>query len=88
MLVVLKEDYAFTPELKNELRQLIRDGIGPIATPKDILHVSRLPKTRSGKVMRRIIKSIAEGKDIGDVSTIEDSASVEEVRKAIAPLLK
>jgi len=88
VLVVLKEGYNFNQELKMELRNLIREGIGPIATPKEILHVSRLPKTRSGKVMRRIIKSIAEGNDVGDISTIEDSASVEEVRKAIEPLLK
>ena len=46
------------------------------------------PKTRSGKVMRKIIKSISEGNDIGDISTIEDSASVDEVRKAIEPLLQ
>ncbi|UYP45426.1 3-hydroxypropionyl-coenzyme A synthetase [Candidatus Lokiarchaeum ossiferum] len=88
VLVVLKEDIVFNDELKKEMRLLIREGIGPIATPKEILNVSRLPKTRSGKVMRRIIKSIAEGKNIGDISTIEDGASVEEVRKAIEPLLK
>jgi len=42
-----------------------------------------LPKTRSGKVMRRVIKAVAEGMDIGDISTIEDGASVDEIAKAI-----
>lgn len=75
-------------EVKNELRELIRNGIGKIATPQDILCVTRLPKTRSGKVMQRIIKSIAEGKDVGDISTIEDSTAVEEVRDAILSVIK
>lgn len=87
VLVVLKDGFEWNETMKNELKQTIRDGIGPIATPKDILLVSRLPKTRSGKVMRRIIKSIAERKDIGDISTIEDRSAVEEVRDAIHKIL-
>jgi propionyl-CoA synthetase len=87
VLVVLKENLVSSDELIHSLRQRIRDGIGPIAKPKEILVVSRLPKTRSGKVMRRIIKSIAEGNDIGDISTIEDSDSVKEVRDAIESVL-
>ncbi len=88
VLVVTKQDIEWNDELKNELRETIRNGIGKIATPKDILCVSRLPKTRSGKVMRRIIKSIAEGKDIGDISTIEDRTAVEEVRDAILSVIE
>jgi len=88
ILVVIKQGIEWNDNLKSELREKIRSGIGPIATPKEILCVSRLPKTRSGKVMRRIIKSIAEGKEIGDISTIEDRAAVEEVRAAIYSVIK
>lgn len=88
VLVVLKQDIEWNDEIKNELRETIRNGIGKIATPQDILCVTRLPKTRSGKVMRRIIKSIAEGKDVGDISTIEDKTAVEEVRDAILSVIK
>lgn len=87
VLVVLKDSFTWSEEMKGELVQVIREGIGPIAKPKEILNVSRLPKTRSGKVMRRIIKSIAEGKDLGDLSTIEDRSAVEEVRDAINSVL-
>lgn len=88
VLVVLKEGFNWDDTMKKELIQTIRDGIGPIATPKDVLKVSRLPKTRSGKVMRRIIKAIAEQQDIGDISTIEDRSAVEEIRDAIEKILK
>ncbi|MBN2156125.1 MAG: AMP-binding protein [Candidatus Lokiarchaeota archaeon] len=88
VLVVIKQGIEWNDIVKTELRETIRKGIGPIATPKEILCVSRLPKTRSGKVMRRIIKSIAEGKEIGDISTIEDRTAVEEVRDAIYSVIK
>ncbi|WP_457559133.1 acetate--CoA ligase [Candidatus Harpocratesius sp.] len=88
VLVVLKEGFNWDDTMKKELIQTIREGIGPIATPKDVLKVSRLPKTRSGKVMRRIIKAIAEQQDIGDISTIEDRSAVEEIRDAIKKILK
>jgi acyl-coenzyme A synthetase/AMP-(fatty) acid ligase len=87
-LIVLKQGITGSPELQDELRSLIRNGIGPIATPKDIIFVDRLPKTRSGKVMRRVIKALAESKGVGDLSTIEDGASVEEIKDAIENLKK
>lgn len=59
--------------------------MGPIAKPQDIYFVESLPKTRSGKIMRRILKSIACGEEIGDVSTLENEASVEEVRGVVRP---
>ncbi|RLI60557.1 MAG: propionyl-CoA synthetase [Promethearchaeia archaeon] len=88
VLVVLKESFEWDEKMKQELIQTIREGIGPIATPKDVLRVSRLPKTRSGKVMRRIIKAIAEQQDLGDISTIEDRTAVEEIRNAIEKILE
>jgi len=48
--------------------------IGPIAKPKRILVVPELPKTRSGKIMRRLLRDIAENREVGDVSTLQDSA--------------
>ena len=61
--------------------------LSPIAVPKRILFVKKLPKTRSGKIMRRLIKAVIAGAPLGDTSTLEDEASVEEVRKAWAELL-
>jgi len=57
--------------------------IGPVATPAAIHFVGILPKTRSGKIMRRIIKAIVEGEVLGDITTLEDQAAVEEVKRAV-----
>ena len=72
--------------LSEELKQHVRKMIGPIATPESIYFAQHLPKTRSGKIMRRVIKAVASGGPIGDLSTLEDGASVEEVRQAIEAL--
>lgn len=82
--VVLKSGFDASDELKEELKQIVRKIIGPIATPQDIFFVSKLPKTRSGKIMRRLIKAIITGSQLGDFSTIEDEASIEEVKVAFA----
>ncbi|MEO9319787.1 MAG: acetate--CoA ligase [Nitrososphaera sp.] len=84
--VVLKEGFSKTSELKKELSGHIRNSVGPIATPEEIHFVERLPKTRSGKIMRRLLKSIASGQNIGDISTLEDGAAVDEVRTAYEEL--
>ncbi len=82
--VVLKQGITETDEvIRKELVQLIRDRIGAIATPKILRVVASLPKTRSGKVMRRVLRALCEEKTLGDLSTLEDGASVEEVRKAV-----
>jgi len=72
--------------LEKELYEKIRNDIGPIATPQKIYFVSKLPKTRSGKIMRRLLKAIANNDMIGDVSTLEDGAAVAEVQSAIKEL--
>ncbi len=84
--LVLRDGFVFTPNLKEELVQHIRKTIGPIATPDLLYFVKKLPKTRSGKIMRRLLKAIAKGEKIGDVSTLEDEASVDEVKSALAEL--
>jgi acetyl-CoA synthetase len=73
-------------QLSEELKQHVRMMIGPIATPDSIYFARLLPKTRSGKIMRRVIKAVAAGGSIGDLSTLEDDASVDEVRQAIEAL--
>jgi len=81
--IVLKHDTKRdNDELRSELVTAVRDGVGPIATPQHIYFVTKLPKTRSGKIMRRLLRSIASNDNIGDISTLEDSDAVQEVKSA------
>ena len=87
--VVLKQGVKNdTNELKSELIQTVRKGVGPIATPDQIYFVSKLPKTRSGKIMRRLLKAIISNDKIGDLSTLEDGSSVTEIQTAFNELQK
>ncbi|EJF05828.1 acyl-CoA synthetase/AMP-acid ligase, partial [Thiovulum sp. ES] len=86
--VVLKEGVKIYNELEEELKDQVRKVIGPIAVPKAVLIVDRLPKTRSGKIMRRLLRAIFMGLPLGDVTTLEDEASVEEIRKAYEEIKK
>jgi acetyl-CoA synthetase len=61
-------------ELVKELRQHVRKDIGPIASPRQIMVVPELPKTRSGKIMRRLLRDVAENRDLGDQTTLTDSS--------------
>ncbi|MQL55967.1 acetate--CoA ligase [Acidianus ambivalens] len=79
--IVLKEGYTPSDELAKNIQNHVREVMGPIVTPK-IHFVDKLPKTRSGKVMRRVIKAVMMGSSIGDISTMEDEASMEEIKKA------
>jgi acetyl-CoA synthetase len=78
--VTLKEGNEPTPELKQELMQHVVRKIGAIARPDDILFSADLPKTRSGKIMRRLLKDIAEGRALGDTTTLADPAVVERLK--------
>lgn len=80
--VTVKQGHAPSSELAEELKQWVRDRYGPIAVPSSIFFVTKLPKTRSGKIMRRLVKAVATGNPLGDVTTLEDEAAVEEVRQA------
>ena len=77
--VTLKAGYEYTDDLKKELAKHVRNEIGPIAVPDVIQWAPGLPKTRSGKIMRRILRKIAEGApdQVGDVSTLADPHVVE-----------
>ena len=85
--IVLKEGVNESNDiLRADLIETIRNGIGPIATPSEFYFVTKLPKTRSGKIMRRLLKSIANKEKIGDVSTLEDGTAVEEVQSTFNDL--
>jgi acetyl-CoA synthetase len=70
--VTLKEGHAATTELKDDLKDHVVKKIGAIARPDDIFFTADLPKTRSGKIMRRLLKDIAEGRTLGDTTTLAD----------------
>lgn len=87
--VVLKQGVTSDSDvLEAQLVEKIRNDIGAIATPKQIYFVSKLPKTRSGKIMRRLLKAIGNNEKIGDVSTLEDGAAVTEVQQVFDELQK
>lgn len=85
VVAVLKQHIAPADEdhVAEEMKQLVRERIGAIATPNHIHFVSMLPKTRSGKIMRRVMRAVYQGDEIGDLSTIEEDATVDMVREAI-----
>lgn len=70
--VCLKPGYEATPELNLEIMNFIRKKLSPLAMPQDIEYIPNLPKTRSGKIMRRMLKAQEWGEEIGDTSTLED----------------
>lgn len=86
--LVPKDGVAVSESLKQEVVDTVRKQIGPIATPQEMYFVSKLPKTRSGKIMRRLLKAIASNEKIGDISTLEDGAAVNEIQAAFVELKK
>ena len=82
IFAILKEGYEPSEELSTSIKAHIRKVIGPVATPERIYFTAKLPKTRSGKIMRRVLKAIVTETPIGDLSTLEDEASTEEAKKA------
>lgn len=82
VFAILRQGYNPNEELKKDLTEHLRKTVGPVATPDEIYFVSKLPKTRSGKIMRRVLKALASGLPIGDITTLEDEASVEEAKQA------
>jgi len=80
--VLLKQGHAPSPDLARELIEVARRELGPVAVIGELNFVSTLPKTRSGKIMRRVLKAVTLDREPGDVTTIEDEGSVEEARQA------
>ncbi len=79
--VTLKEGFTFSEELIEELKQHIVSKIGAIARPDKVIFIYDLPKTRSGKIMRRLLRDIAEGRLLGDVTTLSDPTVIHEIKK-------
>ncbi|HEY4674625.1 MAG TPA: acetate--CoA ligase [Candidatus Bathyarchaeia archaeon] len=86
--VVLRGGFSPSDELRADIIKHIRNTIGPIATPEAIVIVNKLPKTRSGKIMRRLLKAVLAGAALGDVSTLEDEASIDEIKNTYDELRK
>jgi acetyl-CoA synthetase len=86
--LVLRAGFSASDLLREELINHIRTSLGPIASPEEVYFVNKLPKTRSGKIMRRLLKSISAGSAIGDITSLEDDTSVQEIRQAYIDLTK
>jgi acetyl-CoA synthetase len=79
--VVLKKGIEATDDLKKILREHVAKEMGKLARPDEIWFVSDVPKTRSGKIMRRVIRAKALGQEVGDTSTLANPESVDEIGK-------
>ncbi len=86
--VVLRSGFTPSDELRTELIKHVRNTIGPIATPEAVVFVNKMPKTRSGKIMRRLLKAVLSGAPLGDTSTIEDEGSIEDIKATYNDLRK
>ena len=84
--VALKVGHEPSDELRREILATVREELGPVAVVGSCSFVAMLPKTRSGKIMRRVLKAVADDRDPGDISTIEDEGSVDEARRAVEEL--
>jgi acetyl-CoA synthetase len=71
-------------ELREEIRKHVAIKLGPIARPKAVFLVPDLPKTRSGKIMRRLLRDVAEGRALGDTTTLADAGVVELIQQGAA----
>ncbi|SDX94671.1 acetyl-CoA synthetase, partial [Saccharopolyspora shandongensis] len=77
------DDSASGEAALKELREHVSHEIGPIAKPRQIMVVPELPKTRSGKIMRRLLRDIAENREVGDVTTLADSSVMSLISKGL-----
>ena len=82
--VILRGSHQASDELGEEVRAHVATKLGPIARPKTVVLVPDLPKTRSGKIMRRLLRDVAEGRDLGDTTTLADSGVFDEIRTRAA----
>jgi len=82
--VILRGTFSASIELSEEIRQHVGTKLGAIARPKAVFIVPDLPKTRSGKIMRRLLRDVAEGRDLGDTTTLADASVVDDIRAGAA----
>src|SRR5690606_20053780 len=81
--VILRGASESSPEHLAELRNHVAKTLGPIAKPRQVIVVSELPKTRSGKIMRRLLRDIAEDRKLGDVTTLQDSSVMARIKEGL-----
>jgi len=79
--VMLDDGFEPSDEMESELKDHVAGKIGAIARPKNVMFTADLPKTRSGKIMRRLLRDVAEGRSLGDVTTLADPNVVETLKK-------
>ncbi|HET6385962.1 MAG TPA: acetate--CoA ligase [Armatimonadota bacterium] len=79
--VTIKEGISRSPQLAQELKEHVSKKIGAISRPDDVIFTGELPKTRSGKIMRRLLRDVAEGRALGDTTTLADPAVVETLKQ-------
>lgn len=84
--IVLKSGYQPSEELKKGIIEHVRKTLGPLIVFRGVEFVNMLPKTKSGKIMRRVMKKLITGEPLGDLSTLEAEASIDEIREAVSKL--
>jgi acetyl-CoA synthetase len=81
--VILEDGHDADPEMEHAIIEGVEDAIGPIARPERVIFTPELPKTRSGKIMRRLLEDIANGDDLGDTSTLRNADVVEDIEATV-----
>ena len=81
--VILEDGYEEGEEMKQSIVEGVEDAIGPIARPEEVLFTPELPKTRSGKIMRRLLEDIANGEDLGNTSTLRNPEVVDDIQEKL-----
>jgi acetyl-CoA synthetase len=79
--VTIKSSVTATETLKDEIKAHVAKKIGALARPDDVIYAAELPKTRSGKIMRRLLRDVAEGRALGDTTTLADPAVVADLKQ-------
>ncbi|ERG96540.1 acetate--CoA ligase [Haloquadratum walsbyi] len=82
--VITEDGYAEDEALKDSIVEGVEDGIGPIARPEQVIFTEELPKTRSGKIMRRLLEEIANGEELGDTTTLRNPEIVDEIEAKVS----
>ena len=81
--VILEDGYEEGEEMRDRIVEGVEDAIGPIARPEQVIFTSELPKTRSGKIMRRLLEDIANGDELGNTSTLRNPDVVEDIEAKV-----
>jgi acetyl-CoA synthetase len=82
--VIVEDGYDEDDELRGRIVEGVEDAIGPIARPEQVIFTPELPKTRSGKIMRRLLENIANGEELGDTSTLRNPEIVDDIEAKVS----